>query len=648
VDSKREVAMKLITLLGLVVAAAACGEGAAQRADNGTASAMAAALESGVQPQGIVARRLASNEDVYRPRLSTFSPDGKYQAFNYHSHAHLARTYPSSGTPPGRSWGELAIRNLETGEIRQVTNREAESEWGAAMGGMVFSSDGTQIAYGWFQHDGHLLRTIAVEGGEARTLFDAETRGADWVEPLDWSPDDKAVLVGVIKSDRGRGFGNDSHELATVSTSDGGVRTLKDDVGFRVPYGRAFFSPDGLYVAYSALFAGSDAMSDVRVLALESGREEQILSGPSDELVLGWSEDGRRLYVMSDRAGSPSLWAVPMAEGARAGDPKLIRREVHGFISGHVVGGKLLFHIVTESPQLYTMELDLETGRVLSEPVAEEGGRTMWIDHPVWSPDGQFLAYARGRDPQSIVVRAAMGDHLRQFALPAGFVSVSRMRWTPDSRSLLIGARGSAQGASNVLVLTLTTGDFEVGLANPRVSSPLSADGRTVYSSGGGRVRVFDLTTGEVTDLYRGDGDLSSCFAAWSSLSPSDDRLAFSGPCVGVMPTAGGEPTWLYRGSPMLEFSSEGDLVGGELFGRVIAWTADASSLLFAKSVPGEYSLKELWIVRAAGGSPRKLFAFDGLWSVAAHPDNRRIAFMAGEERYEMWVMEGLDEAAKE
>ncbi|UCC83355.1 MAG: PD40 domain-containing protein [Gemmatimonadota bacterium] len=629
-DWKREVTMKRIALLGLVVAAVACDESSAQRADNGTAAAMAAALESGVQPQGILARRLASSGEVYGPDRSTFSPDGRYQTF--------------------ADWstnGQLAIRNLETGEIRHITST-AESEPVFAVG-MVFSSDGTQIAYTWWHMDAYDrlgLRTIATEGGEARTLLDPATRGAHSVTPLDWSPDDETVLAGVStwESATGTGFSKTSFELVTVSTSDGSVRTLKDDVDFRVPYGRAFFSPDGRYIAYSALFASSDAMSDVTVLALESGHEEQVLSGPSDDQVLGWSEDGRRLYVMSDRAGSPSLWAVPMADGARAGDPQLIRREVHGFKSGHVASGKLFYHIVTEYPKLYTMELDLETGRVLSEPVAEEGGRTVWIAHPVWSPDGQFLAYARGEDPQTIVVRAAMGNHLREFSLPAGFLSVYRMRWTPDSRSLVIAAQGTAhQGSSNVLRLTLATGGFEVGPTNPAESWPLSADGRRVYRSANGVVREWDLTTGERKVLYEVPDreNRERCWPGLPSLSPSGDRLTLVGACIGIMSTDGGEPTWIYQLSPDERAARIVDP-------RVNAWTADGSSVLFARNVPEQNGLKELWIISATGGPPRRLYAFDWLSSVAAHPDNRRIAFMGGRSRFEMWVMEGLEEAARE
>lgn len=616
--------MKWITLLGVAFAAVACGDGSAQRADNSTAAAMSSALESGDQPQGVIARRLLSADEVLDPVVPTFSPDGRFEAF-----------------PDWNTGGDLAIRDLETGTIRQVTTT-AQSERGYAYG-MVFSSDGTQIAYSWWHEDRYLLRTIDTKGGEARTLFDAATRGAQAIDPLDWSPDDRTVLAGVVtwESPTGTGLGNASFELVTVSTSDGSVHTLKHDANLRVPYGRAFFSPDGRFIAYSGLVAGSDAMSDVRVLELDSGHEEGVLSGPSDDQVLGWSDAGRWLYAMSDRAGSPSLWAVPMTEGARDGDPKLIRREVHGFTSGHVANGKLLYHIVTERPRLYTMELDLETGRVLSEPVAEEGGRTVWIEQPVWSPDGQFLAYARGEEPQTIIVRAAMGNQRREFLLPPGFLSVEYLRWTPDSRSLVMAAGGAAHyGSSNVLRLALDTGDFEVGPTNPMESWPLSADGRKVYMSRTGSVSEVDLTTGEAKVLYD-DTNLMNreeCHPGRPSLSPSGDRLALVGTCIGIMSTDGGEPTWVYR--------PPGDDTA-TLSGRS-AWTADGSSVLFTREVPGQDALEELWIISATGGSPRRLYAFDEFRSLAAHPDNRHIAFMAGQERYELWVMEGLEEAVRQ
>lgn len=290
------------------------------------------------------------------------------------------------------------------------------------------------------------------------------------------------------------------------------------------------------------------------------------------------------------------------------------------------------------------MELDFETGRVLSEPVAEEGARTVRIEHPVWSPDGQFLAYARGEEPQTIVVRAAMGNHRREFVLPAGFLSVSSMRWTPDSRSLVMAARGAAHyGSSNVLHLALATGDFEVGPTNPMESLPLSADGRKVYMSRMGAVTVHDLTTGEVQVLYEDPDreDREACHPARPSPSPAGDRLALFSNCIGIMSTDDGQPIWILQ-------PSRDERTVRIAFPPVDAWTADGTSLLFAGNVLEDDALKELWIISATGGSPRRLYAIDELRSVAAHPDNRHIAFMAGETRYELWVMEGLEEAMRE
>jgi Tol biopolymer transport system component len=620
--------MKWITLFGLALAAVACGDGSAQRADNSTAAAMAAALESGDQPQGIVARRIISADDIQNPWRSTFSPDGRFQVF------------------PEWDTQVLAIRDLETGSIRQVSPEDSPEDGNE----MVFSSDGTQIAFSQWHEDHWVLRTIATTGGEARTLFDPATRGAYNVVPFDWSPDDGAVLAGVA------GGENRAFELVTISTADGTVRSQKRGSNFRVPNGRAFFSPDGHYVAYSAHVAASDAMSDVWVLALDSGHEERVFSGPSDDQVLGWNEDGRWIYVMSDGAGSPSLWAVPVADGTRDGDLKLLRREVHGFVSGHMAGGKLLYHIVTEYPKLYTMGLDLETGRVLSEPMAEESGGTVRIGNPAWSPDGQFLAYARGNGPQTIVVRAGMGNHLREFVLPPSFLSMERFRWTPDSRSLVISAVGAGYyGSSSVLRLDLSTGDFEVGPNNPAESWPLSADGLKVYRSSNGRVQEWDLTTGEIDVLWEvpDRDDYEGCWPGIPFLSPSGRRLALVAPCIGILSTDGGEPTWIYKPPP----NERGIWIPGD--GRASAWTADGSSVLFVRNVLGQDGLKELWSVPADGGSPRKLHMFHGVSGrfhdsfflgpalIAAHPDSRHIAFMSGQERSELWVMEGLEEALR-
>jgi hypothetical protein len=54
------------------------------------------------------------------------------------------------------------------------------------------------------------------------------------------------------------------------------------------------------------------------------------------------------------------------------------------------------------------------------------------------------------------------------------------------------------------------------------------------------------------------------------------------------------------------------------------------------------YEPVELWRIPAEGGEPQKLLAIDEPRNLSIHPDGQRIAFAAGEEASEVWVMENF------
>ena len=130
------------------------------------------------------------------------SPDGKYLSYV--------------------DWdtGDLAIRELATGNNRRLTNKgswkDSPEEYAYDS---IWSPDGQQIAYVWFKKEEKSdLRTIRLDGSPSRVLYANEE--VTYVKPTDWSPDGKQILALFSRKDR-------TNQIVLVSVADGSVHILK-------------------------------------------------------------------------------------------------------------------------------------------------------------------------------------------------------------------------------------------------------------------------------------------------------------------------------------------------------------------------------------------------------------------------------------
>lgn len=114
----------------------------------------------------------------------------------------------------GMAFGNLAIRDLATDEIRTLTR----APWPQVVYAAVFSPDGEQIGYAWQNEEGYLdIRAVEVSGSEPRILYrDPEVR---YVVPKAWSPDGEHLLVVVLQRDS-------TGHVGLVSVSDASYREL--------------------------------------------------------------------------------------------------------------------------------------------------------------------------------------------------------------------------------------------------------------------------------------------------------------------------------------------------------------------------------------------------------------------------------------
>lgn len=219
-------------------------------------------------------------------------------------------------------FGDLALHDLRTNTDRLLTGNTGGDDWSEALYS-AFSPDGQHVAYGLLSSKKREIRIVPVSGAGAQRPRTLLTFRADEVRSLgvrDWAPDGKTLAIGTGRSD-----GTSQIILATIS--DGAMRVLKS-TGWRGA-GPMFFSRDSRYLAFDLPANDEDnAQRDVFILAVDGSRETKVVADAADDLVAGWSPDGRHLLFSSTRTGAASLWALPVSEGHPAGQPQLVKTDI--------------------------------------------------------------------------------------------------------------------------------------------------------------------------------------------------------------------------------------------------------------------------------------------------------------------------------
>jgi Tol biopolymer transport system component len=290
-----------------------------------------------------------------------------------------------------------------------------------------------------------------------------------------------------------------------------------------------------------------------------------------------------------------------------------------------VGGGRFFYTVGVEHPEVQTMALDVASGQILTGPTAETGpSEGISSGFPAWSSDGRYLAYvhvpmAKSEHQPNLVYRSVSGNNLRQLPIPVEVGYPGWIHWAPDSEGIFVA------GGSGTFLVSLTTGEASLVLERGVDRASLSSDGKRLFAPvDDGGVVVYDLETGAETVLYEDDSvQQEMMIVSDMSLAPDGQTLAVGFRAgIALIPASGGELRWVHQTEP------------GEIRWRGgMGWTPDGQYVVFVKS-------EALWAVPAAGGEPRKLFSESNLQHVRLHPDGRRVAFVGGPERDELWVME--------
>jgi len=608
------------------------GEALARTPSDATASdAIVAGVPQG-DPGDVVVRRLWSGEDFWGS--GSLSPDGRYASYV---------SYPVFG---------LAVRDLRTGDLHVLAtpSNDGEGPWEAPEPASAFSRDGAHLAYAWLIGNTVELRVldfeVGVDGPPAasphRVVFSNPERRIGWL--WDWSPDGSRILAGTSSQ-------GGPTTLMTIAADGGASQALKTFDGWARP-SRAKFSPDARHVIYDVRAGPESEERELVVLSMDGTRESRLEIGASHSRVrfLEWLPDGSVLFL-SEGAGTPGVWRVPVEAGAAVGPATLVLSDAWNHRPVGVANGRYVYYVVANTESLRTAAVDLDGGRLRSTPVQLEDPYGWRPANYEWSPDGRQLAYtavAEGGRTQ-LVLSSPAGDGERR--VPLAFRVVYGLQWWPDGGSLLLAAQGP-EHPRGLYRFDVASGTLHPFLLYSELRAPtsvytrfqLSPDGRTLFlttsdEAAGNQLIARDLASGDERWLAPAPGFRSM------AVSPDGGSLAFitNGrqedgfwSRLSIVPAAGGEVRDVHELSPPVGF-------------RSVGWTPDGRELVYSTmNLEIAYSADccALYLIPATGGEPRPIEGVEELSEqfVKLSPDGQRLAFMAGVTVFEIWAMEGLDE----
>jgi len=438
-------------------------------------------------------------QPVKRVRYPGISPDGKTIAFTYQS--------------------DLWTVSSKGGRATRLTIHPARDIQ------PVFTPDGKSILFASNRYGNYDLFLMPATGGKPRRL----TYNSSSEFPSGFMPDGKTILF------YSGAYG--SSDIFRMPVAGGEPIRLTWDWRSRKYFGQV--SPDGSRIAFDLNgspgnwrrrgYQGS-FQSDIWTAAFDTPLRDlkQLTHNLGSDFFPMWSQDGKRIYYVSDRKGNVNIWRMNRDGGEKTqitnhqGDgvrvpsyaPKA-QKMVYEYDSS-------IYLLNTRNKKTAPVTIDIET----DDPrnlVSERTYTTRFTEFDT-SPDGKKIALVvRGE----LFVLPASGGKGRNLSRQPS--RESHILWTKDSQHVIFVT--DREGTKDLHVVNIHTGKERTLTSGPAddTNPVLSPDGKTVaFHRGDHEICTIPLAGGEVTVAAHGNFlDVTRGYTPSFSWSPDGKWLVY-------------------------------------------------------------------------------------------------------------------------